>query len=154
MQSEQKKDNKKAWTTIAQRCIDEYHDAIHSITGFAPSYLLYGKQLDTVPIEIREQNDFTKDRKLAHVNSLRNHEQNKERLKPKGKVHEFNIGDLVFIENGNNREKLDEVRIGPFEIVEKRSNSVFSVKVNNNKTRNSRLYHRNKMIPFSRVMSE
>ena len=143
---------KRAWAAIAQKCVEEYNDTPHSVTRFAPSYLMYGKMPDTVPMEIREQNDFYKDRKLAFVNSIRDHERNKERLKPKNEIYEFEVGELVYIENGNklNRGKLDEIRIGPFEIMEKRSNSVYAVKVNENKTRNTRLYHRSKMIPHSR----
>ncbi len=34
----EKPGNKKAWTTIAQQCVDEYNDTIHSVTGFAPSF--------------------------------------------------------------------------------------------------------------------
>ncbi len=145
---------KKAWTNVALQCTKEYNDTIHSITGFAPSYLMYGKLPENVPIELREQGDFAKDRKLAFVNSLKSHEKNKERLKPNGEIYNFKIGDLVFIENGNklNREKLDEIRIGPFEIVEVRSKSVYSVKINNNKMGNTRLYHRTKMIPYERSL--
>lgn len=152
--NENSENKKKAWTIVAQRCVNEYNDSYHTVTGFSPSYLLYGKIPDTVPIEIREQNDFEKDRKTAFINSLRDHDRNKKRLNIENKIiHEFRIGDLVFVENGNklNREKLDEIRIGPLEIINIRSNSVFEIKVNNNKTKNTRLYHRNKLIPFSRV---
>jgi hypothetical protein len=144
---------RKNWAVIAQKCVNEYNDTVHSVTGFAPSYLMYGKMPETVPIEIREQNDFKKDRKIAYVNTLKDHERNKERLKPKGPIYDFKVGELVFVENGNklNREKLDKIRIGPLEIVEIRSSSVFAIKVNNDKTRNTRLYHRNKMIPYSRT---
>lgn len=139
----EKSGNKKAWTAITQQCVDKYNDTIHGVTGFAPSYLMYGKLPDTVPLEIREQNDFQKDRKLAYVNSLRDHQRNKERLKPTGEMYDFKVGELVYIENGNklNREKLDEIRIGPLEIVEKRSNSVYAIKVHENRTKNTRLYH-------------
>lgn len=145
---------KKNWATVANQCVKEYNETIHSVTGFAPNYLLHGILPETVPMEIREQNDFQKDRKLAFINSLKDHERNKENAKPKGEIHEFEVGDMVFIENGNklNREKLDEIRIGPYEIVEKRSSSVYGIKVNNNKTNNTRLYHRSKMIPYDRVL--
>ncbi len=150
----EKNRKKKVWTNIASQCTNEYNDTIHSVTGFAPSYLMYGKLPETVPVELRVQGDFNKDRKLAFVNSLKDHERNKERLKPKGPIHEFNVEDLVFIENGNklNREKLDEIRIGLFKIVEKRSKSVYAIKVNENITNNTRLYHRTKMIPYERSL--
>lgn len=42
-------------------------------------------------------------------------------------MYDFKIGDLVYIENSNklNREKLDLIRIGPFPITEKISESQY-----------------------------
>lgn len=34
--------NKTAWTTIAHDCVEIYNTTEHTVTGFAPKYLLYG----------------------------------------------------------------------------------------------------------------
>jgi len=43
--------------------------------------------------------------------------------------HTFQDNDLVYIENGNkmNRNKLDEIRSGPFRIIKKISNTIYEV---------------------------
>lgn len=79
-----KKCQKKSWTLIAQQCVSKYNDTIHSVTGFSPSYLMYGKQLDTVPIEVREQNYFMKDWKIALFDIWETTKEIKKDLKGKG----------------------------------------------------------------------
>jgi len=57
---------------------------------------------------------------------------------------------MVYITNGNklNRRKMDEIRIGPFEIKEKISDSI--CKINTGRGRKSMdLYHVTKLIPIS-----
>lgn len=60
----------------------------------------------------------------------------------------LNSGDLVYIENGNrlNRKKLDEVKIGPFKIIGKLSNSIYKIDTGHRKTE-SNLFHITKLIP-------
>jgi transposase InsO family protein len=103
--------SKIAWTTIAYRCVNEYNDTPHSVTKFAPSYLLYQKESNIVPPELREKRNLDDDRKIAFENSLINHNNNKVRLDKNKKAHDFKLGDLVYIVNGNklNRGKLDEI---------------------------------------------
>ena len=57
------------------------------------------------------------------------------------------MGDKVFIENGNrlNRRKLDELKIGPFEIVEKLSDSIYRINTGHKK---SQFYHITKLLPI------
>ena len=47
----------------------------------------------------------------------------------KRRQHEFKIGDMVFTHNGNklNRNKLEEIRKGPFKILRRISNSMYEV---------------------------
>ncbi|XP_011702401.1 PREDICTED: uncharacterized protein LOC105458633, partial [Wasmannia auropunctata] len=35
-------EKKKAWTTIARECVERYNETEHTVTGFAPKYLLDG----------------------------------------------------------------------------------------------------------------
>ncbi len=143
------KNNKLAWTTIAQKCIKEYNDTIHSVTQFPPSYLMYGQEIEILPKELRKSRDFERDKQLAFENSLKDHERNKARYDKNKIVHDFEVSDLVYLENGNrlNREKLDEIRIGPFPISEKISNSIFRIDTNSKKG-DKGTFHISKLIPF------
>ena len=62
--------NRFAWTTVARNCVQEYNDTIHSVTQFPPSYLMYGKEIEVLPLELRQTRDFAKDKLLAFENSL------------------------------------------------------------------------------------
>lgn len=82
-------ENKKkvAWTTVAQECVKIYNDREHSITGFAPSYLMYGKNSTTLPKELKitiTGEDWAKDKITEFENSKKSHEYNK-------KVYDKNI---------------------------------------------------------------
>lgn len=46
------KNNVRTWSTVAQECIKEYNNTIHSSTGFAPNYLLYGNVKSIKPWEL------------------------------------------------------------------------------------------------------
>lgn len=56
---------------------------------------------------------------------------------------------MVFVENGNklNRNKLDELKIGPFKIIEKISNSIYRIDTGHKKLE-SNLFHITKLIPI------
>jgi hypothetical protein len=104
-----------AWATIAHKCTFEYNNTPHSVTTFAPHYLLYG----TLPISFAPSSPINisslqSDREIAFQHSLIAHNLNKERLdKRLKKTTPFKTGQLVYIENGNklNRHKLDQIRI-------------------------------------------
>src|SRR5436190_18060179 len=120
---------KQAWTTIAQKCTQKYNETEHTITGFTPTYLMEGKDIPMVPKEIYQEtnNNLSQDRKLALKRTLKSHNYNKTLYDKNRKIKEFKVGELVYVENGNrlNRKKLDELRIGPFEIIEKLSDSIY-----------------------------
>ncbi len=155
--NENKNNKKKAWSTVARQCITEYNDTVHSVTGFSPSYLMHGKQVAVVPPELVETRDFVKDLNSAFQNSQRYHYQNKLRYDRHHSNILLQVGDYVYIENGNklNREKLDAVRIGPFQIVKKISNTIYLIRIHNdNRLGNSRLYHVSKLVPASTLNSD
>lgn len=147
-----KKKGKKAWTTVARECVDKYNTTEHSVTGFAPKYLLYGTDVTILPKElknnIKNEDNWIKDRELALRNTIKSHNYNKELFDKNRNQHEFNIGDKVYVENGNrlNRRKLDELRIGPFEIIDKISNSIYKINVGRKKAE-STLFHITKLQP-------
>lgn len=75
--------SKIVWITIAHQCVNEYDDTLHSVTKFAPSYLMCGKIMEILPNEIRERTDFWEDKNKAFQNSLKDHNLNKQRLDKK-----------------------------------------------------------------------
>lgn len=56
---------------------------------------------------------------------------------------------MVFIENGNklNRKKLEELKIGPFTIEKKISNSIYKIKTEK-RNQDTSLFHVTKLIPM------
>lgn len=143
-------ENNKAWSTLAQECVQEYNETIHSSTHFAPSYLLFGKEPKISPLQEENACSLEDDRKLAFQNSTKNFEINKNRIDKNRRQHIFEIGDLVYIENGSklNRSKLDKVRIGPFSIKRQISSSFYEVGSGKKKII-SNYFHSSKLLPFS-----
>ncbi|EFN65339.1 hypothetical protein EAG_14931, partial [Camponotus floridanus] len=143
--------NKKAWTTIAQECINKYNDTEHTVTGFAPRYLLYGTDVTLIPKELKQdvqKEDWTKDRRKAIENTKKSHAYNKNLFDRNRKDYNYKIGDIVYVENGNklNRKKLDELNIGPYKITEKISDSIYKLDTGHKKEE-SNFFHITKLIP-------
>lgn len=120
-------DKKTAWT-IANKCVEKYNETEHK---FAPKYLLEGENVNVLPFELKSRctkEDLKRDRKIALENTIKSHNYNKKTIDLHREDYEFKVGDRVYVENGNrlNRKKLDELRIGPYEIL-KISNSVYEV---------------------------
>ncbi|XP_039306053.1 uncharacterized protein LOC120357968 [Solenopsis invicta] len=119
------------------------------------AYLLDGTDTSILPEELRRekhQEDWMKDKELALERTIKSHDYKKKLFDKNRKHHEFNTGDMVYIENGNrlNRKKLDDLRIGPLEIIEKISNSIYRIKTNRKKSGTS-LFHITKLIPISDI---
>lgn len=147
------KGGKKAWTTIARKCIDRYNKTEHTVTGFTPKYLLDGTDTSILPDEMKKRNNkenWIRDKEIALKRTKKSHEYNKRIFNRNRKNHRFNTGDLVYTENGNklNRKKLDELRIGPFEIMEKISDSLYRIKTGKRK-QEIELFHVTKLLPTS-----
>lgn len=146
---------KLTWTTIAHECTKRYNDTEHTITGFAPKYLLEGKNITILPSELKQNkthSELLKDRKLALENSIKSHNYNKQKFDKKRRDYEFNIGDLVYVENGNrlNRKKLDELKIGPYKVLEKISNSIYKIDTGHSKSQ-SNIFHITKLVPIQNL---
>ena len=139
--------NKKAWCSVAAESVKEYNNTPHSSTGFSPNYLMNGIRWEIVPEELTCPSNLRKDRELAFERSLRSHERNKQYYDRNKKEDTFEVGEKIYVENGNrlNRKKLDEIRIGPFPIIRKLSNTVFEVDTQK-KAFSRKLYHISKMI--------
>lgn len=147
------KNYKTSWTTIAQKCTQRYNETEHSVTGFSPTYLMEGRAIDILPDELKEhktQNELLRDRKIALKRTINSHNYNKQQFDKNRINKQFNVGDFVYVENGNrlNRKKLDELKIGPYKILEKISNSIYKINTGYKKLE-SNLFHITKLIPVS-----
>lgn len=136
-----------SWTSFATRCVSEYNSSPHSVTGFSPSYLLYGDSSNVIPLELCIPSDLVTDRELALRNSIMYHNRNKRRFDRTRTDLSFSVDDYVFIDNGNklNRSKLDPVRIGPFRISKKLSSHVYEIDIGTSGN-SKKLYHISKLL--------
>lgn len=144
---------KRAWTTIARECVDTYNRLEHTITRFTPEYLLHGTNTSNIPEELKTRKtgeDWKKDKELALERTIKSHKYNKNLFDKNKEYHEFNAGDMVYIENGNklNRKKLDELRIGPFKIQRKISNSIYKL-MTDRRNQDTSWFHITKLIPIT-----
>lgn len=144
--------NRYAWTTIAHKCVDKYNETEHTVTKFSPKYLLSGEDTSILPHELKDNkisNQLQNDRTIAFENSIKYHDYNKKIYDKNRKIYDFKADDLVYIENGNrlNRKKLDELRIGPYKILKKISNSMYEVDTGYKKSE-SNLFHISKLTPY------
>lgn len=117
------------WSVLATECTVEYNRTRHSVTQFSPQYLLTGEHSSVIPSNLREPSNLAADRRRAFMNSQQNHMMNKKRIDQQKSDYVFQVGELVYVENGNrlNRNKLDPVRSGPFKILERISNTIYLV---------------------------
>lgn len=141
--------DKRAWSRIAEECVVEYNRTIHSSTKYEPAYLLFGKISPISPIADTQQKNLNKDRKEAFQNSMKSFHINKSRIDKNRTIHEFKIGDLVYVENGNrlNRKKTDKVRLGPYKIKGKISSSIYEIDCGKRKKFSNR-FHSSKLSPY------
>ncbi|GBP62915.1 Retrovirus-related Pol polyprotein from transposon 17.6 [Eumeta japonica] len=101
----------------------------HTVTGYAPRYLLNGTDVTILPNELKlkkTESDLIQDRRKALENKIKSHNYNKKIYDKNLRHLDFKVADTVFVDNGKlNRKKLDELRIAPFMIIEKISNSIY-----------------------------
>lgn len=145
------RNNKTAWTTIAHKCVEKYNETEHTVTKFAPKYLLEGENLNILPAELKSKfttEDLQRDRNIALSNTRKSHNYNKKIFDLHRKDYKFEVGDSVYVENGNrlNRKKTEELRIGPYKILNKISNCIYEVDTGQRKME-SNLYHITKLTP-------
>ena len=136
----------RAWSKVAEECVQEYNDTTHSVTGYSPNHLLYGNLSPIIPEELIETEDLRKVRAAALENSTNNFERNKIRIEKNRKNFDFKVNDFVYVESSNklNRNKLDPIRTGPFKILKRISNTIFELDHGKNK---ERFYHCSKLVP-------
>lgn len=69
----------KSWPIVAEECVKDYNNTIHSSTGYTPNYLLTGKQCSILPelIEKNNKDNWEINKKITYENSKKIHAQNK-----------------------------------------------------------------------------
>lgn len=125
----------------------------HTITGYSPMYLLSGEPTDLLPVSLTmraEPGKLEEDRQIAFLRSKKSHNLNKEIFDKNRINYKFEKGDMVYVMASNklNRSKMDEIRIGPFKIVEMISDSICRIDTGRGKA-SLGLYHITKLIPIS-----
>ena len=112
---------------------------MHTVTTLLRKELATNQQLT----------NLKENRIKALQNSLKYDEYNKIVYDRNRKDHVFQIGEMVYEENGNrlNRKKLDKLRIGPYKILEKISDTMYKVNTGYKKEE-SNIFHHSKLIPL------
>lgn len=139
----------KVWSKIAEECVNEYNRTRHTVTGFAPDYLMHGETDEIVPEALQQEKNLEEDRAKALLNSIIHFEANKKRVDKNRRNCDVREGDYVYVENGNklNRSKLDEIRSGPYRVVKQVSKTMFEIERGKRK-KESNIYHCSKLIPL------
>lgn len=147
--NESDSNKKKPWSVLMNECVKEYNETIHSVTKFAPNYLLNNVKSKIVPFSDKVKSNLESDRKQAFENSCKSHQRNKKFFDKKRKTFEFKVNDLVYVNHGNcmNKNKLDAIRTGPYKILRKISDNIYLVDSGYQK-HESNIYHISKLYPF------
>ena len=142
--------HRRPWSQIAEECIKDYNNTVHTSTRFSPNYLLNNIDIPIVPSQCIPQRNLDEDRKKAFENSQKIHNFNKIQFDKNRQTPNFAVGDYVFISHGNslNRNKLDELRSGPYKILEKLSNSIYKIDSGFRKSESNN-FHVSKLYPAS-----
>lgn len=142
---------KVSWPLAAEQCIEAYNNTIHSTTGFTPKYLLLGSDDSVLPSDLSDNtiSNLEENRKIALERSKKSHLANKQYYDKNVVKINYQPGDRVFIQNSSklNRKKLDCVRLGPFVIIDKISDTIFKID-SGLKKKESNLFHASKLVPF------
>ena len=133
------------WPKLLKTITDEYNFTPHDVTGFPPSYLMFGitkNEFETyLPLEKAREN--------AVQNSQKNHDTNKFYFDKKRNKAKFNEGDKVLVidKSALQRRKLESIYKGPFTIIKRLSDVLYEVE-SDKKGRKSDTFHVRNMLKF------
>ncbi|GFW05433.1 retrotransposable element Tf2 protein type 3 [Trichonephila clavipes] len=122
--------NKVPWTKILEKVTHQYNQTPQTITGFPPTYLMYGN----LPFEISLKDNeiyppLEEARKLAKERTEQYYKINKIRYDKKFQEADFKVGDLVMYEEFQypNTKKLSHPYSGPYTVLRKCSDVLFEI---------------------------
>ena len=142
----------KSWPQVAEECVKDYNNTIHSSTGFTPNYLLTGLNYSFLPDELNDNNltNVVNNIEIAFRKSKEIHNQNKEYYDKNLKQIDYKVGDLVYVQSVNklNKDKIDPIRVGSFKIKEKISDVMFLLD-SRFRRNESDIFHASKLVPYS-----
>ncbi|UYV63912.1 hypothetical protein LAZ67_2005991 [Cordylochernes scorpioides] len=135
-----------------QSFINEYNNTPHSITGYTPSHLLYGKHPYDPPLK---ESEFYPPRKTARTNAYNNtlkfHQINKIRYDQHYQPSTFKVGDKVWLQtfyHPDNRKLMPPI-LGPFTILKQISPVNYEIdKPQSNLGKTTMVIHSSKLRPY------
>lgn len=140
-----------------------YNTHFHKTSTYTPFELLFGHKaripnsLNSKPEFKYTYDDYYNNLKLkmnrsfeiARENILKSKQQSKLHYDKKIKIHKFNKGDYVYVQNNSIKQDMNKKLLpnykGQFKIIEVYDNPTVKILLNNNKTA---VYHHNLLKPF------
>ena len=136
----------KCWPKLLEEVITEYNNTPHSSTRFSPCYLMFGIPPFESPIK-SPLPCLEEARRLAFENSFHMHQKNKNLYDKTHRNINIEKGDLVYVKRGSeiSRKKLEPIRMGPYEVIEKLSDVSFKIRLEKGKVD---IFHIKKLWPY------
>lgn len=120
-----------AWTTVAKQSVETYNDTPHSVTGYAPRYLLTGENREFNLFERGEQGEenLEEARRKANEKSEKSHARNAFYFNKNRKETLLQVGQMVYCKLASklNRGNYEVIYEGPYPVTRIVSGSLFEV---------------------------
>lgn len=145
--------NKKlSWPNAMKNLVTQYNETPHSVTGYAPMFLLLGVNSISNPLN-NSNVSLEQARKIALNKSNAHHEKSKVKYDQSHEKFSFQPGDNVFIQYKNKiqRKKLDPLYSGPHKVIKKFSNVLYEVETDK-QGKKTEVVHINNMRPYQNSM--
>ena len=136
----------KCWPKLLEEVITEYNNSSHSSTRFSLYYLMFGIPPFESPIK-SPLPCLEEARRLAFENSFHMHQKNKNLYNKTHRNVNIEKGDLVYVKRGSeiSRKKLEPIRMGPYEVIEKLFDVSFKIRLEKGKVD---IFHIKKLWPY------
>ena len=119
------------WTALATRVINIYNDTPHSVTWYAPRFLLIGEKRENEVFQNEEEESETLEeaRLRAIEKSERSHARNAFYFNKNRKDVTLEVGQWVYCKLASklNRGAYNPIRSGPHQITRVISNTMFEI---------------------------
>ncbi|UYV82148.1 hypothetical protein LAZ67_21001135 [Cordylochernes scorpioides] len=143
---------KTSWTKLVNKVTQVYNNTPHSVTGFPPSYLLFGIIPTELSNHINPYPPIDIARQQAYQRTQLKHDKDKQKFDLNHKTPNFEIGDLVLVKvyHHPNTGKLTPYFTGPYTILEVISPNVVKInRPNQPLNKEHDTIHVNKLRPYT-----